>query len=174
MKVAHEPDPSGFPGGPAHPPQEDQLGSDETLQGASDSRALNPGFCWKGRGRQAGHMSCHMSGCQQPLPNHPPNLRQRLCTSCSVSKGVRVASECLLCTSVHHIGREGLRTDRRRKGFCGRRGEPNGFRPCLCGICIPSRGKYNQSTMGSVGALGTHPPKPLLELGPPPPPSLPR
>ena len=44
-------------GPPTQSGKTSQQGSNKTLPGASDRRAPDTGFCWKGRGRQASHMS---------------------------------------------------------------------------------------------------------------------
>lgn len=56
--MPHESDPSGFQEQLAHRPgRTAQLGYNKTLPRASDCKALDPGFCRKGRGCQASHMS---------------------------------------------------------------------------------------------------------------------
>lgn len=68
VKVAHESDPSGFQEGPTHLTREDNPAGIQEGPGASDGRAPSPGFCWKGRGREASHMSRALSA----DPSKPP------------------------------------------------------------------------------------------------------
>lgn len=90
-------DPSGLQKGPAYQAREDIPAETQQDLPEQDCAAGDPGFCWKGRGRQQVTWAERLSGDTSPAP---PPLGKQLSACCRIRKWERITSEHLLCASI--------------------------------------------------------------------------
>lgn len=117
-------DPSGLQKGPAYQAREDIPAETQQDLPEQDCAAGDPGFCWKGRGRQQVTWAERLSGDTSPAPPPTGKTAQRLLQNKEVGEDNFRAPTVRLHPPKSNRW-DGLRSARHRKGFWGWRGESN-------------------------------------------------